>query len=114
MKLAYEVSSLLRTISIHLFVRSSSRWHLATNKKPLLLRITFLLAGFMNASMFCRGKIRFLSLDSISFSRPVPIGSILKLESMILHMSSSDGYPVLVVSVSNQVVGRGIDWLLTD
>jgi hypothetical protein len=67
--------------------------------------------------VFCHSKIWFLSLDGTSFSRPVPIGSILKLESMILHMSSSDEYPVLVVtlvSASNQlggtVTGRQTDW----
>ncbi|KAJ2915336.1 hypothetical protein MD484_g5070, partial [Candolleomyces efflorescens] len=71
-----------------------------------LMRLAYEL-GFTNASMFCRGKIRFLSLDGISFSRPVPIGSILKLESMILHTSSSDEYPVLVVST--HVVRKAID-----
>jgi hypothetical protein len=44
--------------------------------------------GFTNASVFTRGSVRFLSLDGISFARPVPIGSILRLTSHILHTSS--------------------------
>jgi hypothetical protein len=53
--------------------------------------------GVSNASLFCRGPVRFLSLDGIAFARPVPIGSILRLESMILHTTSTEEYPVLVV-----------------
>ena len=49
--------------------------------------------------MFTRGPVRFLSLDGISFSRPVPIGSILRLTSLILYTSASASqFPVLVVS----------------
>jgi len=47
--------------------------------------------------MFTRGHIRFLSLDGISFARPVPIGSILRLRSKILHTSASEMYPIIVV-----------------
>ncbi|TEB22448.1 Thioesterase/thiol ester dehydrase-isomerase [Coprinellus micaceus] len=69
-----------------------------------LMRLAYEL-GFASASLFCRGPVRFLSLDGISFARPVPIGSILKLESMILHTSSTDEYPLLVhVGVRANVV----------
>ena len=55
--------------------------------------------GFTNASMFTRGPVRFLSLDGISFARPVPIGSILRLTSLILHTSASASqFPMFVVS----------------
>jgi len=49
-----------------------------------LMRLAYEL-GFSNASMFCRGRIRFLSLDEISFKLPVPIGSILRLTSLVLY-----------------------------
>ncbi|KAJ3825325.1 Thioesterase/thiol ester dehydrase-isomerase [Lentinula raphanica] len=49
-----------------------------------LMRLAYEL-GFSNASMFCRGRVRFLALDEISFKLPVPIGSILRLESVILY-----------------------------
>ncbi|EAU87567.2 hypothetical protein CC1G_11876 [Coprinopsis cinerea okayama7 len=54
-----------------------------------LMRLAYEL-GFSNASLFCRGPVRFLSLDGISFARPVPIGSILRLESMILHTAEDE------------------------
>lgn len=47
--------------------------------------------------MFTRGPVRFLSLDGISFSQPVPIGSILRLTSHILHSEAREDYPALVV-----------------
>ncbi|KAF9556445.1 Thioesterase/thiol ester dehydrase-isomerase [Agrocybe pediades] len=69
-----------------------------------LMRLAYEL-GFANASMFTRGHVRFLSLDGISFSKPVPIGSILRLRSQILHTASSLEYPVLVhVGVKANVV----------
>ncbi|KAF6757787.1 Thioesterase/thiol ester dehydrase-isomerase [Ephemerocybe angulata] len=69
-----------------------------------LMRLAYEL-GFANASMFCRDSVRFLSLDGISFARPVPIGSILKLESMIMHTASNEEYPALVhVGVRANVV----------
>ncbi|KAJ4464742.1 HotDog domain-containing protein [Lentinula edodes] len=49
-----------------------------------LMRLAYEL-GFSNASMFCRGRVRFLGLDEISFKLPVPIGSILRLNSVILY-----------------------------
>jgi len=61
--------------------------------------------GFSNAALFTRSPIRFLSLDGISFARPVPIGSILRLASHILHSSSSSHFPTLVhVGVQANVV----------
>ncbi len=53
--------------------------------------------GFTNASMFTQGNVKFLSLDGISFARPVPIGSILRLRSQIMHTTTSPAYPILVV-----------------
>ena len=60
-----------------------------------LLRGTQL--GYSNAMLFMRGPVRFLSLDNISFARPVPIGSVLRLTSYILHTSHNAAYPALIV-----------------
>ncbi|KAJ3564016.1 hypothetical protein NP233_g8564 [Leucocoprinus birnbaumii] len=60
-----------------------------------LMRLAYEL-GFTSSSMFTRGPVRFLSLDSISFSRPVPIGSILRLSSQILHTAPSSEYQTIV------------------
>ena len=49
--------------------------------------------------MFTRGPVKFLSLDGISFARPVRIGSILRLRSQILHTTSSPQYSAIVVSI---------------
>ncbi|KAF8961594.1 Thioesterase/thiol ester dehydrase-isomerase [Flammula alnicola] len=69
-----------------------------------LMRLAYEL-GFTNAAMFTRGHVKFLSLDGISFARPVPIGSILRLRSQILHTSSSPQYPIIVhVGVKANVV----------
>ncbi|KAF8064151.1 Thioesterase/thiol ester dehydrase-isomerase [Lyophyllum atratum] len=71
-----------------------------------LMRLAYEL-GFTNASMFTRGQVRFFSLDGISFARPVPIGSILRLTSHILHTSTPDEsqFPMLVhVGVKANVV----------
>ncbi|KAM6492234.1 thioesterase thiol ester dehydrase-isomerase [Amanita muscaria] len=54
-----------------------------------LMRLAYEL-GVSNAIMFTRGPVQFISLDGISFSRPVPIGSILRLTSHILYTTSSD------------------------
>lgn len=53
--------------------------------------------GFADATLFCRGPVRFLSLDKISFTKPVSVGSILRLRSMIIHSTSSRKYPAIVV-----------------
>ena len=47
--------------------------------------------------LFTRAPVRFLSLDNISFARPVPIGSILRLKSYILHTASTKEFPALIV-----------------
>ncbi|KAI1790562.1 Thioesterase/thiol ester dehydrase-isomerase [Ganoderma leucocontextum] len=60
-----------------------------------LMRLAYEL-GFANSCLFTRGHVTFLSLDGISFARPVPIGSLLRLTSNVVHSSSSDDYPALV------------------
>ncbi len=47
--------------------------------------------------MFTEGPVRFLSLDGISFARPVAIGSILRLTSQILYTTSSEQFPNIAV-----------------
>ena len=56
--------------------------------------------GFANSCLFTRDHVTFVSLDGISFARPVPIGSLLRLTSYIVHSASSENYPALVVSPS--------------
>ncbi|KAJ7482314.1 Thioesterase/thiol ester dehydrase-isomerase [Mycena galericulata] len=70
-----------------------------------LMRLAYEL-GFSNSSLFMRGgHIRFLSLDGISFAQPVPIGSILRLTSYVLHSTSSAEFPMIVhVAVTANVV----------
>ncbi|KAL9710573.1 hypothetical protein Ac2012v2_006111 [Leucoagaricus gongylophorus] len=69
-----------------------------------LMRLAYEL-GIASVSLFTRGSVNFLSLDSISFSRPVPIGSILRLRSQILHTRSSPECRTLVhVGVKASVV----------
>ncbi|RPD60785.1 Thioesterase/thiol ester dehydrase-isomerase [Lentinus tigrinus ALCF2SS1-6] len=60
-----------------------------------LMRLAYEL-GFANSCLFTREHVTFLSLDGISFARPVPIGSLLRLTSNIVHSSSSEQYPALV------------------
>lgn len=62
-----------------------------------LMRLAYEL-GFANATLFCRGPVRFFSLDKISFVKPVSIGSILRLRSTIIHSTASEKYPAIVVS----------------
>lgn len=69
-----------------------------------LMRLAYEL-GFANATLFCRGPVRFLSLDKISFAKPVSIGSILRLRSTIIHSAASEKYPGIVhVRVEANVV----------
>ncbi|KAJ7223031.1 Thioesterase/thiol ester dehydrase-isomerase [Mycena pura] len=70
-----------------------------------LMRLAYEL-GFSNASLFMRGgHVRFLSLDGIRFAQPVPIGSILRLTSYVLHSTSSAEFPMIVhVAVTANVV----------
>ncbi|KIP09446.1 hypothetical protein PHLGIDRAFT_22940 [Phlebiopsis gigantea 11061_1 CR5-6] len=69
-----------------------------------LMRLAYEL-GYSNSMLFTRGPVRFLSLDSISFARPVPIGSVLRLKSYILHTDSTEEFPVLIhVGVKANVV----------
>ncbi|OBZ74437.1 Acyl-coenzyme A thioesterase 9, mitochondrial [Grifola frondosa] len=60
-----------------------------------LMRLAYEL-GFANSVLFTRGHVSFLSLDGIAFARPVPIGSILRLTSYIVHSTSSEQFPALV------------------
>ena len=53
--------------------------------------------GYANSMLFTRGPVRFLVLDGISFARPIPIGSVLRLKSYILHTASSEEFPALIV-----------------
>ena len=62
--------------------------------------------GFANSCLFTRDHVTFLSLDGISFARPVPIGSILRLTSNIVHSSSSEQYPALVVRTVSLLLYR--------
>ncbi|KAF7373405.1 hypothetical protein MSAN_00550100 [Mycena sanguinolenta] len=70
-----------------------------------LMRLAYEL-GFSNSSLFMRGgHVRFLSLDGIAFTQPVPIGSILRLTSYVLHSTSSAEFPMIVhVAVTANVV----------
>lgn len=61
-----------------------------------LMRLAYEL-GFATSCLFTRGHVSFVSLDGISFARPVPIGSLLRLTSVVVHSSSSEQYPALVV-----------------
>ncbi|KAI0742690.1 Thioesterase/thiol ester dehydrase-isomerase [Daedaleopsis nitida] len=60
-----------------------------------LMRLAYEL-GFANSCLFTRDRVSFLSLDGIAFARPVPIGSLLRLTSTVVHSSSSEQYPALV------------------
>lgn len=62
-----------------------------------LMRLAYEL-GFANATLFCRRPVRFLSLDKIAFTKPVSIGSILRLRSTIIHSTASEKHPAIVVS----------------
>lgn len=60
------------------------------------MRLAFEL-GFTNASVFARKPVRFLSLDKIAFSHPVPIGSIVRMQSTVHHSAATSKYPALIV-----------------
>lgn len=64
--------------------------------------------GFANSCLFTRDHVTFVSLDGISFARPVPIGSLLRLTSYVVNSASSDNYPTLVVSLLRPGWRRGI------
>ncbi|KAH7882156.1 thioesterase thiol ester dehydrase-isomerase [Phlebopus sp. FC_14] len=69
-----------------------------------LMRLAYEL-GFANSCLFTRSHVQFLSLDGISFTQPVPIGSILRLESQVLHTSPPEEQPAAVhVRVQANVV----------
>ncbi|KAI0261927.1 Thioesterase/thiol ester dehydrase-isomerase [Gloeopeniophorella convolvens] len=69
-----------------------------------LMRLAYEL-GFTTARLFTRQPVRFVSLDNIAFARPVPIGSILRLTSGVLHTDSTPQHPSVVhVRVKAEVV----------
>lgn len=53
-----------------------------------ILRLTFELAHCC-AARFSHSRPRFISLDSTTFDCPVPVGSILESEAMVVHTSPS-------------------------
>jgi len=65
--------------------------------------------GFANATLFCRRPVRFLSLDKIAFTKPVSIGSILRLRSTIIHTTASERYPAIVVSPPSFLVNFSLN-----
>lgn len=67
-----------------------------------LMRLAYEL-GYSNAAIFTRGVLRFMSLDEITFKHPVPIGSVLRLRSRIVHTVSNAPSSVHVV-VSASVI----------
>ena len=56
-----------------------------------ILRLTFELAHCC-AARFSHSRPRFISLDSTTFDCPVPVGSILESEAMVVHTSPSTRY----------------------
>jgi len=61
--------------------------------------------GYASAFMFTRQPLQFLSLDGISFKLPVPIGSILRLRSVVAHSKSDDEFSAVVhVQVQANVI----------
>jgi acyl-coenzyme A thioesterase 9 len=44
--------------------------------------------SYSNAVLFARSPMKFLALDEISFSLPVPIGAILRLTATVIHSTS--------------------------
>ncbi|KAI0751650.1 Thioesterase/thiol ester dehydrase-isomerase [Daedaleopsis nitida] len=60
-----------------------------------LMRLAYEL-GFANSCLFTRDRVSFLSLDGIALVRPVPIGTLLRLTSSVVHSASSERYPALV------------------
>ncbi|KZV98933.1 Thioesterase/thiol ester dehydrase-isomerase [Exidia glandulosa HHB12029] len=60
-----------------------------------LMRLAYELA-YANASLFAHRPMRFLSLDDISFRRPVNIGSIVRLTSLVAHSTSNEVYPAVI------------------
>lgn len=59
------------------------------------MRLAYELA-YADALLFTRSPVRFLSLDGISFRKPVPIGSILHLTSHVTCTQQEDNGDLLV------------------
>ncbi|KAK3829219.1 MAG: acyl-CoA thioester hydrolase [Benniella sp.] len=54
-----------------------------------LMRLAYELA-FCNASVFLKGRPTFLALDDISFRMPVPVGTLLALDSQVANSEGGD------------------------
>ncbi|KAF8464814.1 HotDog domain-containing protein [Gautieria morchelliformis] len=65
-----------------------------------LMRLAYELS-FATTSLFSRRALRFLSLDGLSFSHPVPIGSILRLRSHVACIGSNPKFPLLAHATVN-------------
>ncbi|KAG0210209.1 hypothetical protein BGX28_009514 [Mortierella sp. GBA30] len=61
-----------------------------------LMRLAYELA-FCNASVFIKHRPTFLSLDEISFRKPVPIGTFLALDSQIVFAEGGDHHSFQVM-----------------
>ncbi|KAJ6554055.1 Thioesterase/thiol ester dehydrase-isomerase [Mycena vulgaris] len=71
-----------------------------------LMRLAYEL-GFSNSSLFMRGgHVRFLSLDGIAFAQPVPIGSILRLTSYVLHFDLLGRHVAVTANVVDVETGN--------
>ena len=75
---------------------------------PQLPERIWMQLGFANSCLFTRSHVSFLSLDNISFRKPVNIGSILRLESQILNTGHLGEFPAAVVRGSLSLFLRAI------
>ncbi|KAI8061196.1 HotDog domain-containing protein [Gongronella butleri] len=70
-----------------------------------LLRCAFELAH-ATAAIFVQGDVKMLSLDESSFCKPVPVGSVLKLDSQVTYSQLSDAKLQVSVVANVQDVER--------
>ncbi|KAF7979101.1 hypothetical protein HWV62_43626 [Athelia sp. TMB] len=69
-----------------------------------LMRLAHELA-FAGAALFTRAPVRFVSLDGISFTKPVPIGSVLRLSARVLHTREELVHVAVRAHISNISTG---------
>jgi acyl-coenzyme A thioesterase 9 len=62
-----------------------------------LMRIAFELA-YVTGLMFCKGNIRFVALDDITFRAPVPVGSIFSLKSRVVYTSENNAMQIEIIA----------------
>lgn len=60
------------------------------------MRLAYELA-FCNASVFLKNRPVFLALDDISFRKPVPVGTLLALDSQIAYSQGGDHHSFQVM-----------------